>query len=320
MSSVGSTYEDASKIAYLATRTFQNDLFSYTPTYNDSTQVRSGILAAPISGATSVTCPVGRFLYETGKKLIPGAHPGVKTLMIGVFDPVSFLSGFIDPNSEVFTRMNEDKSAMLDTITTAGTLDFGVFGRNPNGNTSDLADPVYTRGDVTALGQATITSDITSLTGDIVAAAGDVTANADVTATTGDITALAGDITANAGAITAAKQITSTAQVINLTSDTVDQNINITTYPSQNINFNWTHSTALSGCTIGFTAVGAAGDVKNVIIYNVSGGNLVFDGVAGSNTKYFSGFAATIANTNTLYLHFISNGTFWLCVQASIIL
>jgi len=176
MSSVGNSFEDASKIAYLATRTFENDLFSYTPTYNDSTQVRSGILAAPIAGATSVTCPVGRFLYETGKKLIPGAHPGVRTLMVGVFDPVSFLSGFIDPNSEVFTRMNEDKSAMLDTLTTAGTLDFGVFGNNPNGNTSDLADPVFTRGDVTALGQATITGDITSEAGDITAIVGSVLA------------------------------------------------------------------------------------------------------------------------------------------------
>ncbi len=158
MSSVGNAYEDQPKLSYLATRTFENDLFSYTTSLNPTTFERTGTLTAPISGATAGTCPVGSFLYETGKKLIPGAHPGVKTLMIGVYDPVSFLSGYIDPNSEVFARMNTDKSAMLDTITASGAIDFGVFGRNPNGNTSDLANPVYTRGDVIAEGDIRTTA------------------------------------------------------------------------------------------------------------------------------------------------------------------
>ena len=318
MSSVGNSFEDASKIAYLATRTFQNDLFSYTPTYNDSTNVRSGILAAPISGATAGTCPVGRFLYETGKKLIPGAHPGVRTLMVGVFDPVSFLSGYIDPNSEVFTRMNEDKSAMLDTITTAGTLDFGVFGRNPNGNTSDLADPVFTRGDVTALGQATITSDITSLTGDIVAAAGDVTANADVTATTGDITALAGDIIA-------AKQIRSGVSTYAFTSESQDITIDISTYTTQNIKAIWTHTASnITGCTFGFNAPGTIGDSINLFLSNNSAlRSLTFDAAGGGgNVSYPTSYAAfgtpAVSPLSNAIFKYTSDGTKWICTEFGI--
>jgi hypothetical protein len=93
---------------------------------------------------------VGRFLHETGRKLFPRANGGVNTLMVGVYDPVSGLSGFIDPNCESFTTMNTDKSANIETIV-AGANSQSVFGLNPNGNTSDLANPVFTRGDVTAL-------------------------------------------------------------------------------------------------------------------------------------------------------------------------
>jgi hypothetical protein len=298
MSSVGNAYEDQSKITYLATRTFENDLFSYTTAINSTTFERTGTLTAPISGATSGTCPVGRFLYETGKKLIPGAHPGVKTLMVGVFDPVSFLSGYIDPNSEVFTRMNEDKSAMLDTITTSGTLDFGVFGRNPNGNTSDLADPVYTRGDVTALGQATITGDITS--------------------ETGDITATAGDITATAGNIVAAKQIRSGYDTVPGTLDfvtgNIDKLIDISTYPSQNIAITASASGgAIAACTINFSSNGTAGDLIRLIIRNTSTAlnTITFD--SSGNVKNSN---VVLAGGNTGVLTYVSNGTLWFLTSA----
>ncbi len=284
MSSVGNAYEDQSKITYLTTRTFENDLFSYTTAINPTTFERTGTLSAPISGATSVTCPVRRFLYETGKKLIPGAHPGVKTLMVGVYDPVSFLSGYIDPNSEVFTRMNEDKSAMLDTITASGTLDFGVFGRNPNGDTSDLADPVYTRGDVTALGQATITGNITSETGNIVAA----------------------------------KQIRSGYDTVPGTLDftvgNVDKQIDISTYSSQNITVTATASLgAITGCTIYFSGNGTAGDLIRLTVKNTSTAlnTLTFD--SGFNIK---NSAVVIAGNTQAILTYVSNGTVWILSSA----
>ena len=143
MSSITSDYNDRTKRAYLSMTAFHNDLFSYTTSLNTTTYVIEGTLTAPITGATSVTCPQGRFLYENGKKLYPRANPGVNTYMVGVFDPVSFLSGFIDPNSEAFTLMNTDKPVDMATDGSGG-----VFGTNPNGSTSDLAQPVYTRGDV----------------------------------------------------------------------------------------------------------------------------------------------------------------------------
>ena len=140
MSSITSEYNDRTKRAYLSMTTFETDIFSYTTSLNNTTYVIEGTLA-PITGATTATCPQGRFLYENGKKLYPGANPGVNTYMVGVFDPNSFLSGFIDPNSEAFTLMNTDKPVDMANSS-------NVFGTNPNGSTSDLAQPVYTRGDV----------------------------------------------------------------------------------------------------------------------------------------------------------------------------
>ncbi len=56
--------------------------------------------------------------------------------MVGVFDPVSFLSGYIDPNnSSVFAVYNADKPASLDTSLLAG-------GVNPNGGAADVSEIV----------------------------------------------------------------------------------------------------------------------------------------------------------------------------------
>jgi hypothetical protein len=221
MSSVGNAFQSEAKRSYLTARVFNADFYSYNQTVNPTTFQVSFALGAVV-GATSGNCPVGRFLHETGRKLIPGANGGVNTLMVGVYDPVSGLSGFIDPNTESFTTMNTDKSANIETIV-AGVNSVSVFGLNPTANTSDLGDPVFTRGDVTALGQATITGDITSLTGDItadqgditatlgdvLAPAGDMTASGNITSTTGNISATLGNITAPAGTMTAFGNITS---------------------------------------------------------------------------------------------------------------
>ncbi len=123
---------------------FDADIFTYTTALNSTTYVIEGTLS-PVSGATAGNCPQGRFLYENGRKLFPGANPGITTYMVGVFDPVSFLNGYIDPNSEKFTLMNTDKP--VDQANSSN-----VFGTNPTGGTSDLALPVFTRGDIIALG------------------------------------------------------------------------------------------------------------------------------------------------------------------------
>jgi hypothetical protein len=90
-------------------------------------------------------------LRENGKKLYPSGiyvannttygapNPGVTTYMVGVYDPVTGLNGFIDPNSKVFAPYNTDKP------------EYVARGINPNGNTEvDQGPPVYTLGSVTA--------------------------------------------------------------------------------------------------------------------------------------------------------------------------
>ncbi len=133
--------------SWISTAAFNEHIFSYTTTVNPTTFQTTGSLGA-VTGATSVNCPAGRVLRENGKKLYPDAHNGVDTYMVGVFDPISFLSGFIDPNSQIFAVYNTDKPAFLDTI-------YGAQGANANGGAPDLAPPVYTAGTVTAVGAIT---------------------------------------------------------------------------------------------------------------------------------------------------------------------
>lgn len=130
----------APKRSYIAMRAYNNDIFSYTTrVVNDFQTV--GTLSA-VAGANAGNCPQGRILTETGRKLYPGANPGITELMVGVFDYATGLSGFIDPNSAAFTPQNTDRP---------------YYFTSPGANTSDdpqpdRAPPVFTRGDVLAQG------------------------------------------------------------------------------------------------------------------------------------------------------------------------
>lgn len=105
------------KRSYITLSAFQNDIFNYSERLGELT---------PLGGSN---CPKGRFLYENGRKLYPGVHPGIHTFMVGVYDPVTFLRGFIDPNSKAFSLMNTDKSYVVQINDAVR----GVFGTNPNG-------------------------------------------------------------------------------------------------------------------------------------------------------------------------------------------
>ena len=138
---------------YITTSAFQNDIFRYTTSLNPQTFQTTGSLTslATVGTATAANCPANRILRENGKKLYPSGlyvannttygapNPGVTTYMVGVYDPVSFLNGFIDPNSKVFAPYNTDKP------------EYVARGINPNGNTEvDQGPPVYTLGTVTS--------------------------------------------------------------------------------------------------------------------------------------------------------------------------
>lgn len=121
---------------YITTSAFNNDFYLYTVTRNPTTYVQTGTLSAVV-GATAANCPANRILRENGRRLYKDANPGISTLLVGVYDAVSGLSGLIDPNSARFAVYNGDKSVFQDN------------GVDPNGGTVDQGPPVYTRGTVT---------------------------------------------------------------------------------------------------------------------------------------------------------------------------
>jgi len=121
---------------YITTSAFNNDIYTYTTSLN-SKYVTVGTLTV-LATATAGLCPANRILRETGRRLLPGANPGISTLLVGVYDQVSGLNGLIDPNSPRFAVYNSDKSVFQD------------FGYDPSTNLQDKGPPVYTTGTVTA--------------------------------------------------------------------------------------------------------------------------------------------------------------------------
>ena len=126
--------KDVPMKSYLSTAPFNSYFFTYTTSSPPPTHNTVGVLSANVAGATSTTCPAGRVLRENGRRLYPSAHPGVTTLMVGVFDNQSMLSGFIDPNSPVFAIYSTDRPGYLKDAV------------DPTGGLTDQGPPVRTNG------------------------------------------------------------------------------------------------------------------------------------------------------------------------------
>ena len=126
---------------YMATRHFEDDFYAYTTSVDYNTYITSGALTPVTTNAA--LCPQGRTLRETGKKLYPGANPGITQYMVGVYDDQSGLRGFINPNSAVFLLLNDDKPEYLPQGSElAGATFSGV----------NQGQPVFTHGDINAGG------------------------------------------------------------------------------------------------------------------------------------------------------------------------
>jgi len=118
---------DTPSRSFLSVATYNNDIFSYTTGLNNR-YVEVGSLTA-VSGANSSTCPKGRILRENGRKLFPGANPGINSYMVGVYDAISGIAGFIDPNSPVYTVFSTEKTYAVTDSTDpgpGGLLDQGM--------------------------------------------------------------------------------------------------------------------------------------------------------------------------------------------------
>ena len=125
---------NTSRLSYIATAPFNNNFFTYSTSIVNDTTI--GVFTA-VSGATLANCPAGRVLRETGRKLYPGANPmpsGYNTYMVSVYDAQTQLTGFIDPNSQVFAIYNSDKP------------NFIVDGVDPTANVTDAGQSVFTLG------------------------------------------------------------------------------------------------------------------------------------------------------------------------------
>ena len=129
------SFLNTSRLSYIATAPFNNNFFTYSTTTNNIGAV-VGVFTA-VSGATLANCPAGRVLRETGRKLIPGANPmpsGYNTYMVSVYDAQTQLTGFIDPNSQVFAIYNNDKP------------NFIADGVDPTAHVTDAGQSVFTLG------------------------------------------------------------------------------------------------------------------------------------------------------------------------------
>ena len=130
--------------SWIATQTFSDNFYSY----------KNGRWGA--NPGTPETCPIGRILRENGRKLYPAAYPNVDQFYVGVYDPVSFLNGFIDPNSAIFAPFNQDKPTYV------GDSRDRVF--DPfYPNRADLGPPVFTNGNIVAVGTYDISNNGTTL-------------------------------------------------------------------------------------------------------------------------------------------------------------
>ena len=122
--------------SYIATQIFNEYFYSYN-------NGRWGTVA----GADSGNCPAGRILRENGRKLYPAANPNVDQYYIGVYDAVTFLNGFIDPNDAIFALYNDNKPTYVGDSIDDAANDFPNAGPPvlTNGNIISIAngEPTY---------------------------------------------------------------------------------------------------------------------------------------------------------------------------------
>jgi len=176
------SYGEQSKRSYVASGVFNTALFSYTSATNTQNEIVYTLAVNPL--ATVDNCKAGHILKENGRKLVPGANPGVTNYMVGVFDSSSGLNGFIDPNNNLFavysTNVPNFITRGVDTVT-------GV-----DGTTNDMGPPVFTNGTVNADGS------ITTKDGDLVATTGNLVVAKQIRSTT--VTVLTPGATVNINA------------------------------------------------------------------------------------------------------------------------
>lgn len=98
----------------VSTQAFNNEFYTYTTSMNSNFQTVGTF--SLVGGASVSVCPANRVLHLTGRKLYPGVNPmntfvgalSSPKFLVSVYDPISFLSGFIDPTSNTFAPFDQN--------------------------------------------------------------------------------------------------------------------------------------------------------------------------------------------------------------------
>jgi hypothetical protein len=138
--SQGNSYRELPNKAYQSTRAFNSGsgaLFTYSTTVNSNLQTVGSLVVNTASSAAN--CPAGRVVHANGKVLIPGVNPGggvgvspatgsgsttpnpLPFPMIGVYDPVSGLNGYINPHDPTWAAYDASLSAFYNNAGTPAT-------------------------------------------------------------------------------------------------------------------------------------------------------------------------------------------------------
>jgi hypothetical protein len=147
--SQGKSFTNQPNKAFLTTAAFNTKLFLY-PTSLNSNFVTVGTLT-PNPAATAANCPVNRVLQANGRVLVPGANPGINSPLIGVYDPISSLNGFIDPTDPAFTVYNTNMPTAFNLGISSPIATLGGQGANSRvGLDSGRLQPTTINGGVDA--------------------------------------------------------------------------------------------------------------------------------------------------------------------------
>lgn len=163
MSSISKSFPDLQRRQYIASDQFDTSIFTYT-TYTDPSLATRGRLLVH-SNATPSNCGPRRILRENGKKLHSGTHPDLKdpntnlpyTYLVGVYDIISGISGFVNPNAAFLSVLTTDKSYQDDLgayqVEASYNLNLPGVGSNyPNTSGQILGPSVNTGGTIQTIG------------------------------------------------------------------------------------------------------------------------------------------------------------------------
>ena len=305
MTSIQAAVKGVPKRQYIATAVFNTNIFTYSTYVDANLQTRGSLTLS--AGATAQNSTAGHILRENGKRLHEGVNPdlldptsGLKyTYLIGVYDAMTFVNGFIDPNCPLFAPFNTDKSYSNNPANEVADGYSGLIDEGP---------PVYTRGTITTTDGNIVASVGSVSAGTSVSATTTVSAGTSVTATTyvkantylaGGVVALTVYQTGLAGVVYASGvscDIFIDPRLGNVFTVSLPNSAPFTSLTT-NIN-------AYCSSVTGVAITPPAGTTVVLIVTNQNGQTPAI--VAATNVKATN---LTCANTRTTTMTFVSNGT-----------